>query len=334
MLELHALFLVSSIYMSISEKERIVVIGFGWVGQANALALKQSGHNVSYFDIVQTTLHYKDKYESLYNILKPLKTLLENDSQDTWYIVCVGDRVSPEGEQDISAIRKVLELLKDVKGRVILRSTILPGYLASLKFDYYIPEFLHEKKAVEESIKPQFFVLGIRNNKISLPAFLVEWRDGASKSFIGTPEQAAYIKYLSNSWNALRIAFVNEFGNAIAFPDSREQVMDIEKVINFLFEEKAYLRYGRSYGGHCLPKDTRAFINWHKKNGKNVPLMEGMHASNEIHRLIEQKNPYLKEWFSEWVRPQISGRAALAALWFSIDKKMKAVINKVISKAM
>jgi hypothetical protein len=120
-------------------------------------------------------------------------------------------------------------------------------------------------------------------------------------------------------------AFVNEFGNAMMSPDSKEKVADIEKVINFLFEEKAYLRYGRSYGGHCLPKDTRAFINWHKRNGKNVPLMEGMHFSNEAHRMIEQKYPYLPEWFSEWVRPQISGRVALKALIFSIIKKIKSV---------
>lgn len=319
--------------MSKFEKEKIVVVGFGWVGQANVLALKNAGHNVSYFDIAKTTFHYKDKYGSLYDNLKSLDSLLENDSQETWYIVCVGDKVSPEGEQDISSIEKVLELLKDAKGRVVLRSTILPGYLKSLKFDYYIPEFLHEKKAVEESIKPQFFVLGIRNNDIILPQFLIEWRDKASKIFIGSPEQASYIKYLSNSWNALRIAFVNEYGNTMAFPDSKDKVTEIEKVINFLFEEKAYLRYGRSYGGHCLPKDTRAFINWHKKNDKKVPLMEGMHASNEIHRLIEQKNPYLKEWFSEWVRPQISGRVALKALWISIDNKMKSIIEKVIGKA-
>ena len=317
--------------MSKLEKEKIVIVGFGWVGQANALALKYAGHNVSYFDIATTTLHYKDKYEFLYNDLNLLQSLLENDSTDTWYVVCVGDKVSPEGEQDISAIKKVLELLKGAKGRVILRSTVLPGYLATLKFDYYIPEFLHEKKAVEESIKPQFFVLGMRNKEISLPTFIIEWKDKATKSFSGTPEQASYIKYLSNSWNALRIAFVNEFGNSIASPDNIENVESIEKVINFLFEEKAYLRYGRSYGGHCLPKDTRAFINWHKKNSKNVPLMEGMHHSNEAHRVIEKQNPYLPEWFSEWVRPQISGRAALGALWFSIDKKMKAMIDKAVS---
>ncbi len=315
------------------DKEKIVVVGFGWVGQANVLALKNSGYDVSYFDIAKTSFHYKDKYQPLYDDLKSLSSLLENDSRETWYIVCVGDKVSPEGEQDISSIEKVLEQLKESKGRVILRSTVLPGYLKTLKFDYYIPEFLHEKKAVEESIKPQFFVLGVRNNNVVLPTFLVEWRDKASKIFIGSPEQASYIKYLSNSWNALRIAFVNEYGNTMAFPDSKEKVSEIEKVINFMFEEKAYLRYGRSYGGHCLPKDTRAFIAWHKKSGNKLPLMEGMHLSNEFHRSIEQKNPYLREWFSEWVRPQISGKAALKALWFYIDRKMKSIIEKIIGRA-
>ena len=72
----------------------IVVVGFGWVGQANALALRRMGYQVSYYDVITPRLHYVDKYQSLYQQIQPLTTLLEMDGPFTWYIVCIGDRVS------------------------------------------------------------------------------------------------------------------------------------------------------------------------------------------------------------------------------------------------
>jgi UDP-glucose 6-dehydrogenase len=198
----------------------------------------------------------------------------------------------------------------------------VPGHLASLDFDFYIPEFLHEKKAVEECMAPHYFILGTRNDK-KWPSFFDIWNQKAVKVFQGTPEEASYIKYLSNIWNAMRIAFVNEFGNAIALPTNKDNLAKTEKIVDFFFERKSYLRYGRSYGGHCLPKDTHAFLTWHAKQGRNVSLLSGMHESNLAHRKLESENPHIPEWFSEWVRPQISGKAAFSALKFSAVKKIK-----------
>jgi phosphoglycerate dehydrogenase-like enzyme len=35
-----------------SKEEKIVIVGFGWVGQANALALVQMGYQVFYYDVL------------------------------------------------------------------------------------------------------------------------------------------------------------------------------------------------------------------------------------------------------------------------------------------
>ncbi|MEN9524557.1 MAG: hypothetical protein RL536_626 [Candidatus Parcubacteria bacterium] len=312
---------VTQIIMGLTQKETIVIVGYGWVGQANALAFSHAGYKVFYFDVQKPSLKYTDKYSKLYGTIPPLSKVLEKDAPDTWYIVCVGDKVLPDGEQDISAIRKALESLRDAKGGVVLRSTIIPGHLQNLVFDYYVPEFLHEKKAVEESIYPQYFIVGKRSQK-KWPSFFEVWDKMAAKVFHGTPEEASYIKYLSNTWNAIRIAFVNEFGNAISHPTDKEKLAQNEKVIDFFFERKSYLRYGRSYGGHCLPKDTHAFLTWHKKQGRDVSLIEGMHKSNLFHQEIEKKHTHLPQWFSEWSRPIISGRVALKALRASIFRNI------------
>lgn len=300
-------------------EERIVVVGFGWVGQANALALKILGFDVSYFDPGEPPRHYQD-YASVYDSIPKLPTIMSKDGEGTWYVVCVGDRVSEDGVQDISNIKNALDSLKVALGGVVLRSTILPDFLEDMKFDYYVPEFLHEKKAVEECIDPYFFVLGSKKEVRNPPRFFTLWKKRARKVFEGTPREASFIKYLSNLWNALRIAFVNEFGNAIGRPSDKEHLAEIERVINFLFDHRAYLRYGRGFGGHCLPKDTRAFRQWYEKGDTKLPLIAGAYESNERHQKLEEKFPLTPEWYSEWPDRHISGRQALRELLYAVKK--------------
>ncbi len=301
-------------------QEKIVIVGYGWVGQANALSLAQMGYPVFYYDITPPVLRYADHYESFYRQISPLQSLLEKDSENTWYVVCVGDRVQPDGIQDLSLIKKALAALKETKGGVILRSTVLAKHLADLNFNFYVPEFLHEKRAVEECLNPFYFVLGRRDSEKKEPSFLAAWRVRAKKVFRGTPEQASYIKYLSNIWNAVRIAFINEFGNLIQEPTDRNSLLEIEQVIDFIFEKKNYLRYGKSFGGHCLPKDLLAFYTAHSQD-KDVHLLQAAFQSNEIHKKKELKYNQLPEWFSSWDddRKLIADLGLAAFLWQKLN---------------
>ena len=148
--------------------ENIVIVGFGWVGQANALALTRMGHAVFYYDIAPPVLRYSGKYPELYAKVIPLRNVLEKDGKSTWYIVAVGDRVRDDGSQDLTLIKKALDSLEPARGRVILRSTVLPQNLKSLEFDFYVPEFLHERHAVGECLNPHYFVLGSKNNLLKV----------------------------------------------------------------------------------------------------------------------------------------------------------------------
>lgn len=304
-------------------KEKVVIVGFGWVGQANALALLELGLDVSYFDPTEPPRHY-GKYAARYERLRKLDRVLAVDAPDVWYVVCVGDRVSDDGVQDIGNIARALESLKGAKGGVVLRSTILPEHLETLTFDYYMPEFLHEKKAVEECDHPYFFVLGRTPTARPEPRFFKILRSRSHKSFEGTPREASLIKYLSNIWNALRIAFVNEFGDALGRPTSKEKLDETNRVIGFMFDNRNYLRYGRAFGGHCLPKDSRAFARSFGKGGM-LPLLSGMYQSNDRHRQLEADLPLLPEWYSEWPDRHISGWKALSELWYAVRKQLHLV---------
>ena len=283
--------------------EKVVIVGLGWVGQANALALLQLGYKVFYYDVLPPRHHYGVTFKHLYDKLIALDTPLEVDGPETSYMVCVGDRVNDEGLQDTKFIEQALSAIQMARGTIILRSTIIPKTLAGLTFDYYIPEFLHEKFAIQECMRPYYFVLGsgTRKEDARLPSYVALWQERAQRVFSGTYTEASYIKYFSNMWNALRIAFVNELGDIVASsPQSESPIEDAERVINFLFEGKSYLRYGRGFGGHCLPKDMRAFLAAYGGE-KNMAILSGAYESNSIHVDVSSGNDSaLREWFSAW----------------------------------
>jgi UDP-glucose 6-dehydrogenase len=299
---------------------QIVVVGFGWVGQANALSLAKRGYPVAFYDPKEPTRHYEKEHASVYAQVRRLTRVTEIDSANTCYIVSVGDRVADDGTQDISLIAGALDSLKGVKGTVVLRSTVLPHLLKDLSFDFYVPEFLHEKYAVDECGTPHFLVIG-KNSDRTEPYFLADWEKSAYKTFRGTPVEASHIKYLSNLWNSVRIAFANEYGDSIRTPDTREDVAAIERVIDFVFDGKFYLRYGRSFGGHCLPKDTRAYIWGQMQRGREMPLLSGAYAANTAHQKLEASG-VLTEWFSAWQKPSLSGRVAIKAAISAVRRRL------------
>lgn len=241
----------------------INIIGYGYVGQATGIGLKRMGHDVTAYDIVLKENIYKEKeFDEI--------PLVIGEPKDGINIVCIADK-NIDGRQTIEHIAKVLDKLK---GTVILRTTVLPKSLKKLRFDFYWPEFLHERTAVEEFLNPEIVVVG-RRTKEEFPFF---------EPYYCTPEEASHIKYLSNIWNAMRIAFVNEFGDNLM-----KENIKTERVIDFFFKGKKYLKWGNTFGGHCLPKDVQAYF-------KEYPLLflDSIIKANEIHK---KKYPNLKEIF-------------------------------------
>lgn len=309
--------------------ERFVIVGFGWVGQANAISLKLLGYDVAFYDPGTPPRHYTE-HAGVYDRLTRLSAATEWDSNNTWYIICVGDRVTEEGVQDISLIESALASLSGSAGGIILRSTIIPDSLAGLTFDYYVPEFLHEKKAVEESLNPYFFVVGKSEGSRPEPVLFEVLRSRAYKTFNGTPREASFIKYISNMWNSVRIAFVNEIGDAIGRPSDQAKLTEISRILGFMFDNRSYLRYGRAFGGHCLPKDTRAFVGWYGKGKQKLSLLSGTYAANTAHQALEEKFPLMPEWYSEWPDTHISGWKALRELRYAVIKGIKNVLKKLM----
>jgi GDP-mannose 6-dehydrogenase len=195
------------------------------------------------------------------------------------------------------------------KGRphtVVIRSTVVPGTtrsrLAPALAEHsgrpigdgvelcFQPEFLREGSAGRDFYEPPFTLGGsVAGGGIDQ---LREIYADIHAPFIDAPiDVAESVKFVSNGFHALKIAFANEVGSVLKAGgiDSR-QVMDLFCQDRSLNISPAYLRPGFAFGGSCLPKELHAFQAMAQSFGIETPMLGRVLDSNAKHvaRCVDQ----------------------------------------------
>ena len=298
---------------------KISIFGMGYVGTVSAGCLAQDGHEVIGVDPVRTKVDLINAGQSPIIeadigeiIVEAVRSgrLRATDNQDEAIcetdlsFVCVGTPSQSNGNLDLTYIRRVCELIgkalknKPARHTVVIRSTILPGTMHQIVIptleeysgkkagvDFGVcnnPEFLREGSAVKDFNSPPKTVIGEFDHASGeLLAALYAKLDAP---FIRTDlETSEMIKYVDNSWHALKIGFANEIGNLCkAFSIDAHEVMKIfcqDKKLNI---SSAYLTPGFAFGGSCLPKDLRALAYKAKMHDLQLPIMNAVLPSNEL----------------------------------------------------
>jgi GDP-mannose 6-dehydrogenase len=298
---------------------KVSVFGLGYVGTVSAGCLAHDGHEVVGVDPVpaksdlinqgQSPIIEADIGEIIASNVKSGRLRATNDTaqavrETDLSFVCVGTPSQANGNLDLKYIARVCEqigqALKDKQTRhtVVIRSTILPGTMHKIvvpgleKFsgkkagaDFGVchnPEFLREGSAVKDFNAPPKTVIGELDKASG--DILAKIYEKLDAPLIRTDlETAEMVKYVDNSWHALKIGFANEIGNLCkAFAIDAHAVMKIfceDKKLNI---STAYLLPGFAFGGSCLPKDLRAVSYQAKMHDLELPIMTSILPSNEM----------------------------------------------------
>jgi GDP-mannose 6-dehydrogenase len=219
-------------------------------------------------------------------------------------LVCVGTPSQVNGSLDLTYVRRVCEQIgralrsKTARHVVVVRSTMLPGTTRRIiiplleefsakqaggEFSVcYNPEFLREGSAVRDFRFPAKTVIGEFD-----PAggdLLAALYAKLDAPLIRTDlETAEMIKYIDNTWHALKVGFANEMGNLCAsYGVEAHEAMEIFRSDKKLNISSAYLFPGFAFGGSCLPKDLRALAYAAKAHDLELPILNSILRSNEL----------------------------------------------------
>jgi GDP-mannose 6-dehydrogenase len=145
------------------------------------------------------------------------------------------------------------------------------------------PEFLREGSSVRDFDAPPFTILGA--DEAALAETVAGLYAGVKAEVIVTAiESAELLKYVSNTWHAVKVSFANEIGAlATALGADGRAVMELFCRDTKLNISPRYLMPGFAFGGSCLPKDVRALLHRAKELDVDTPLLAGVLPSNQIH---------------------------------------------------
>lgn len=310
----------------------ISIFGLGYVGCTTGACLAELGHTVTGVEPNPAKVELINSGRSPI-VEKGLEDLLAKQTAagrfratDDWTeairgcdiaMVSVGTPSKANGGLDLRFVRRVAEqigdALRDVNRyvTVVMRSTMLPGTVeetvvpllethsgkrAGSDFGVAMnPEFLREGTSIEDFFQPPKTVIG-QLDPASGEALAEIYRPLPGPKVRVPLRVAEMVKYVDNSFHALKVAFANEVGNiAKEFAIDSHAVMEVFCLDTKLNLSPYYLKPGFAFGGSCLPKDLRALTHEARTHDLDLPLLSSILESNRrqvarvAHRLLEYK---------------------------------------------
>ena len=230
---------------------------------------------------------------------KSTHTLEETVNGSEFVFLSVPTPANKNGSINIDIVDKALLDISKVSNTnniILLRSTVVPGTTRLFQQRYtnlnllFNPEFLTERSANFDFINQSRFIIGGGEHSISKEfsenlAELFRKRFGESISIIQTNyETAELIKYMTNSFFATKISFLNEM-KLVADKCGADWDMTMEGFVRDGRIGHSHLnvpghdgKYG--FGGSCLPKDIQAIIKFGKSLGLDMDTLSGVWDTN------------------------------------------------------
>lgn len=298
----------------------ISIFGLGYVGCVGGACCAKLGHRVIGVDVSENKVNLinsgrptiiEAEIDKLCQEghLKGLLTATLNSKMAVLNseisFIAVGTPSSKEGHLNLDYIYTVAKQIgealqaKEDYHIVAIRSTVLPG--TNQKVGEIIaeasgkkrgeaftvvsnPEFLREGTSVQDYMNPPLTLIGT-DCTVAEQKFRELYKD-INAEFISTDIRVAEVmKYVNNTFHALKIVFGNEVGNICKALD-----IDSHKVMEIFCKDRQlnispyYFKPGFAYGGSCLPKDSKAFRTLARDFYIDVPVINSIELSNELQK--------------------------------------------------
>jgi UDPglucose 6-dehydrogenase len=303
-------------FRKVLDRMKIAVIGTGYVGLVTGTCFADSGNDVTCVDIDQKKIDRLN--EGQIPIYEPGLTELvqQNQKADRLHFttdlaaaikpaelifLAVGTPQSDNGAADLSALWAVVDGIAPhlrPEAIVVTKSTVPVGTNAKVYGRLLErtgrrcnvasnPEFLKEGSAIEDFMKPDRVVVGVRD------AHVADTLHQLYKPFLRTehpflsmsPESAEMTKYVANALLSTKISFINEMANLC-----ERMGGDINDVRRGIGHDSrigfAFLFPGVGYGGSCFPKDVRALVQMADEHGVEPAMLRAVDAVNESQKRV------------------------------------------------
>jgi UDPglucose 6-dehydrogenase len=140
------------------------------------------------------------------------------------------------------------------------------------------PEFLREGFAVEDLMKPDRIVVGVRSQR-PVTALQEIYAPFSAPVIITDISSAELIKHASNSFLALKISYINALSVLCEATGA-----NVQEVANGMGMDerigRRFLQASLGFGGSCFPKDLSAFIKIAEQVGYDFRLLKEVQQIN------------------------------------------------------
>jgi UDPglucose 6-dehydrogenase len=298
---------------------KLAIIGTGYVGLVTGACFAEVGHTVICVDsdakkvdmlraggipIFEPGLEEMVKENVAKKRLSFTNSTKEGVEKSDIIFIAVPTPPMPDGSVDLSFIEGVARDIAGAMTRykiVVDKSTVpvrtgdkvaetIKRYSKNkVEFDVVSnPEFLREGFAVEDLLKPDRIVIGVRSQR-PVQAMREVYEPFKAPIIVTDINSAELIKHAANSFLALKISYINAVSIICEATGA-----NIEEVANGIGMDerigRRFLNASLGFGGSCFPKDLSAFIKISEQLGYDFKLLKEVQAINthQMERFIRK----------------------------------------------
>ena len=250
---------------------KIAIVGIGMVGGALRKYLEQQKKKIFLYD----------KYKKIGS--------LEDINQADVIFICVPTPYDKEKGFDLSFVEDACSNITGKKN-IVIKSTVLPGTTEKLQKNYpqhrflFNPEFLTEFSPDQDFGYPDRQIVGYTKQSFSVADDILQLLPLAPTMKIIPATEAEMVKYFGNTFLSTKIIFANQI-----YDLCQKLGLNYDRIAECAGADK---RIGRShlkvwhhqkrgYAGKCLPKDTKAFIQFANEQEIDLKLLKLVDEINE-----------------------------------------------------